>query len=210
MSKLDILKLDGTTSGTMETPKSLTVEPKKELLHQAVLMYLANSRLSNAHTKTRAEVSGGGRKPWKQKGTGRARAGSSRSPLWIGGGITFGPRSNANYSQKLPAKMKRLALAMALSSKINDKAISIIDDLTINEAKTKNVANLVKTLAPQAKSVLLVTKEIDPILMLATRNLSNTAIINASDLNTYDILNFDHIVMAKDAVEVISQLVESK
>lgn len=209
MSKLDILKIDGTTSGSMDIPTALTIEPKKELIHQAVVMYMANSRLSNAHTKTRAEVSGGGRKPWKQKGTGRARAGSSRSPLWIGGGITFGPRDE-NFSKRMPVKMRRMALAMALSSKITENKVSVLEDLTISEAKTREIVKIVASIAPTAKSVLLVTAAIDPVAAVATRNLTNVAIINASDLNTYDILNFDHLIFTKDAVDVVSKQVATE
>lgn len=205
MPKLDILKLDGTAAGTFEVPTVLTIEPKNALLHQAVVAYMANNRLSNAHTKTRGEVRGGGRKPWKQKGTGRARAGSSRSPLWIGGGITFGPRSVENFTKRLPDKMKRMALAMALSSKISDGQVTIVDALTLSEPKTKNVAAIVTAIAPTATSVLLVTANLDRMMLQASRNLSNTALINASDLNTFDVLNFGHLIIAKDAVEILEK-----
>jgi large subunit ribosomal protein L4 len=210
MPKLDILKIDGTAAGTLEVPTVLTIEPKKQLLHQAVVTYMANNRLSNAHTKTRGEVRGGGRKPWKQKGTGRARAGSSRSPIWVGGGITFGPRSIENFSKRLPDKMKRMALAMALSMKISEGKVTIVDALTITEPKTKNVAALVSAIAPTAASVLLVTTNVDRLMLQASRNLSNTALINASDLNTFDVLNFGHLIIAKDAVEILEKQLGSE
>ncbi len=206
MSKIDILKLDGSNAGTLDLPSFFAVEPKKELLHQAVLMYLANSRVHTAHTKTKGEVRGGGRKPWKQKGTGRARAGSSRSPLWIGGGITFGPRKDDNYSLRLPTKMKRLAFSMALSDKAATGQLHLVDVLAVTQPKTKEVAQIVSAITPEAKSVLLVTTEIDRALFQATRNLENVAIINVADLNTYDILNFQHIIMAKDALTVLEKL----
>jgi large subunit ribosomal protein L4 len=209
MSKIDILTIDGTAAGTLEVPTAMTVEPKKELLHQAVVTYMANNRLSNAHTKTRGEVRGGGRKPWKQKGTGRARAGSSRSPLWIGGGITFGPRNDENYSKRLPDKMKRLALAMALSAKIGDNKVTIIDQLAVAEPKTKTVVGMIAKIAPQATSVLFVTTAVDRNLLQATRNMSNAAVINASDLNTFDVINFDQLVVSKDALTVIEKTLES-
>lgn len=210
MPKLDILKIDGTAAGTLEVPTVLTIEPKTALLHQAVVTYMANNRLSNAHTKTRGEVRGGGRKPWKQKGTGRARAGSSRSPIWVGGGITFGPRSIENFSKRLPDKMKRMALAMALSMKISEGKVTIVDVLALTEPKTKNVAAMVSAIAPTATSVLLVTTNVDRLLLQASRNLSNTALINASDLNTFDVLNFGHLIIAKDAVEILEKQLGSE
>lgn len=205
MSKVNLLKLDGTPNGTIDVPAVFSVEPKKELLHQAVVTFLANSRQSNAHTKTRGEVSGGGRKPWKQKGTGRARAGSSRSPIWIGGGITFGPRSDANHSLKMPTKMKHLALAMALSTKIEAKKLIIAEGITVSDAKTKQAAQLIKNMAPEAKTVLLVTATIDPAVLQAIRNIPTVAAIKASDLSTFDVLSFDQIIVAKDAIEVIEK-----
>jgi large subunit ribosomal protein L4 len=195
MSKIEILNLD--------LPAVFKTEPKKALLHQAVVMYLANARQSNAHTKLRGEVQGGGRKPWKQKGTGRARAGSSRSPLWIGGGITFGPRSDANYSKSMPAKMKRLALAMALSAKATAGKITVITEANVAEPKTKLVADMVQSIAPQATSVLIITTQTNAEFFRATRNLSNVAVVTVNDLNTYDVLNFDQLVFTKDAIAAV-------
>lgn len=201
----------------IETPKKstalpafFTATPKVEVLHQAIVAYLANARQSNAHTKTKGEISGGGRKPWKQKGTGRARAGSSRSPLWIGGGITFGPRSDANHSKRLPVKLRRLALSMALSTKVTDKKLIVVPSLTLTEAKTKQAAALIAKLAPEAKSVLLVLPTKNADLLQAVRNLPTTAAITVNDLNTYDVLNFDVVVMTDEAVKKTEEVFGSK
>lgn len=200
MSKVDVYKLDGTKEAALELPALFTATPKKEVLHQAVVAYLANARQSNAHTKLRGEVRGGGRKPWKQKGTGRARAGSSRSPIWVGGGITFGPRSDANYSKRLPVKMKRLALSMALSAKAADNKLMVVKEFSVTEPKTKQVASILSALVPTAQSVLIVVSAIDQQLLQASRNLPAVAVAVVSDLNAYDVLNFDQIVMTEAAV----------
>ncbi len=187
---------------TPELPALFTTTPKQQVLHQAVVAYLANARQSNAHTKTRGEVAGGGRKPWKQKGTGRARAGSSRSPIWVGGGITFGPRSDANYGKRLPVKLKRLALAMALTTKATEGKVTVVSNLAINEPKTKEVVAIIKQIAPEAQSVLLISHELEPQLLVAARNLPNAAVVTVTDLNAYDILNFDHLVFTQEAITV--------
>jgi large subunit ribosomal protein L4 len=203
MPNIDIITVTGEKAETVALPTAFTVEPKKALLHQAVLAYLANQRTSTAHTKTRGEVNGGGRKPWKQKGTGRARAGSSRSPLWIGGGITFGPRSNANFSKQLPAKMRQLAIRMALSTKAADNNIIVATDLTLNDVKTKFAAELYQKLAPEATSLLVVTGQMDEKLLQATSNLPTVAVTTVNDLNTYDILNFNKLLFTKEAFEMV-------
>jgi large subunit ribosomal protein L4 len=195
---------------TTALPAFFTATPKMEVLHQAVVSYLANARQSNAHTKTRGEISGGGRKPWKQKGTGRARAGSSRSPLWIGGGITFGPRSDANHTKRLPVKLRRLALSMALSVKVTDKKLIIVPTVAIAEAKTKQAAALIAKHAPEAKSVMIVVPALDAVLMQAMRNLPTAAVTTVNDLNTYDVLNFDTIIMTEDAVKKTEEVFGQK
>ncbi len=210
MTKIDIVKRDGTKESTLELPALFTASVKKELLHQAVVSYLANSRQSNAHTKTRGEISGGGRKPWKQKGTGRARAGSSRSPIWVGGGITFGPRSTANFTKRLPDKMKRLALSMALSAKTAANKIIVVEEFSVTEPKTKLVAQLISTIAPEAKSVLIVVEQYSPDLLRAIRNVPSAAIVTVNELNTYDILSFETVVFTKQAIAAIETLSQPK
>lgn len=201
MPKIDVLATDGTKKSAAELPALFSVTPKKAVLHQAVVAYLANQRQSNAHTKTRGEVSGGGRKPWKQKGTGRARAGSSRSPIWVGGGITFGPRADANHTHRLPLKVKRLALSMALSAKAATNKIKVIEPISLPEAKTKHVAALISRCAPQAASVLIVTADVDQMLLRAGQNIADAAIIAVAHLNPLLVMQFDEILITTDALE---------
>ncbi len=201
MTKLDLYNLDGTTTEKIDAPSIFSVEPKKPLLHQAVVAYLANQRQSNASTKTRGLVAGGGRKPWKQKGTGRARAGSSRSPLWIGGGITFGPLSTDNYKKRLPAKMKQMALAMALSAKVAANDVRVVKTLTVAEPKTKLAFELFNRLAPDAPSLLIIVATAEPKLLQAAQNLPNVSIMTVSDLHTYAVLRFQKIIMTEEAMQ---------
>lgn len=210
MSKIDVLTLEGSKSTTLELPAFFTTEPKKEVLHQAVVAYLANARQGNAHTKTRGEVRGGGRKPWKQKGTGRARAGSSRSPIWVGGGITFGPRSDENHSKRLPVKIKRLALSMALSTKAEAGKLIVVDAFKVTEPKTKQVATVLNKVAPEATSTLIVVDQYDEQVLRAMRNLATAAVITVNDLNTYDVLNFDTVVMTQAAVTAAAEIFNPK
>lgn len=209
-TNLDITQLDGTKGASIELPAFFTATPKKEVLHQAVVAYLANARQGNAHTKTRGEVSGGGRKPWKQKGTGRARAGSSRSPLWEGGGITFGPRSNQNFSQRLPVKIKRLALSMALSSKVIDDKFIVIESLKVDAPKTKLLVAILEKLAPKAGSILIVLAKPEDAVLRASRNLPNVSVMPVNELNTYDVLNFDTIILTNSAVTAAAEIFNPK
>ncbi len=205
MPKLDLMTMSGEKSKAIELPAFFAAIPKKELLHQAVVSFLANQRQSNAHTKTRGDVSGGGRKPWKQKGTGRARAGSSRSPIWVGGGITFGPRSDANYSKRFPVKMKRLALSMALSDKAANSKLLVIDQLALSEPKTKHIAAFLEKVAPQAKSILIVTPTVSDTLFRATRNLPQAMIISLDEINTYDVLRHEFLILTEETVKAINE-----
>ena len=207
MPKVNIITTDGTKNGQLDLPAALATEPKKELLHQAVVTYLANQRTANAHTKTRGEVRGGGRKPWKQKGTGRARAGSSRSPIWVGGGITFGPRNDRNYSLRMPDRMKRLALGMAVSAKAAAGELQIIEALTLNAPKTKEIHAILQKIHGDARSVLIVTAAPDATLLQATNNLPYATITTASDLNVYDLLSFHQVLMTSDAMPILEQRV---
>lgn len=205
MTKLEVLTTSGAKAETVTVADVLTVSPKKELLHQAVVTYLANQRQANANTKTKGEVSGGGRKPWKQKGTGRARAGSSRSPIWIGGGITFGPTSERNYSKRLPDRMKTQALAMALSAKIAASDLTLIDKLDLALPKTKLAADLMNKLSTGKGIILLVTSETNQNLLRACRNLPGVNIVPASSLNTYIVLQAERIIMTPETLKLIEQ-----
>lgn len=186
-------------------PNIFAVAVKDDLVHQATVAHFANTRQVLAHTKQRGEVRGGGRKPWKQKGTGRARHGSNRSPLWIGGAVTFGPRSNRNFSKKLNKKMKRKALFMALSDKVaHDKTI-VIDSFDMKDAKTKSVKNMRNALSLQDASILFVYAKEGQAVSKSVRNIPNAYALDANSLNIAQVLKHEYIVVEKDALSVIEQ-----
>lgn len=176
--------------------------PNHELVKLAYDAYLANARLASATTKQRGEVSGGGKKPWKQKGTGRARFGSTRNPIWRGGGVVFGPRGNENYSKKLSKTAKKVALRQALT--LANEAKKIVVKEFAFKGKTAEAAKFLTDNKLERK-VLLVTDEKTPELMRSTNNLQNVLVVRANYLSVYHILNADHIVIAPKAVEVISE-----
>ncbi|HEU4967050.1 MAG TPA: 50S ribosomal protein L4 [Candidatus Saccharimonadales bacterium] len=172
------------------------------LLKEAYVAYLGNGRLSLATTKTRGEVSGGGKKPWRQKGTGRARFGSSRNPIWRGGGIVFGPTGNENYTKHVNVKAKRLALRQALSLAADEKRIVVLEDLKVKDAKTSALAGLLAKVGATRSTLLVVEAKTDELLR-ASRNLQNVKLVNGRYLNVYDLLNADTIVVTKAALEQV-------
>lgn len=178
-----------------------------DLVHQSLMVYLANNRRHLAHTKTRGEVSGGGKKPWRQKGTGRARHGSIRSPIWRGGGITFGPRTEKKFSRKINKKMKNLALWSVLSKKWQDQEIQIIDNLEINDQKTKNftaiIDNFFKSNDRKKASILFVSGKSNKSAYLAGRNIPKVTISNPESLNIYNLLLHKYVFFEKSAVQEI-------
>lgn len=180
-----------------------------ELLKQAYVAYLANGRQNLARTKTRGEVRGGGKKPWRQKGTGRARFGSIRVPIWRGGGITFGPTGTENYSHSLPVKTKRQAIRQALTSAATEGKISVIENLSGLKGKTSDAAKLLEKIGA-TKNVLLVaeTKTIDTDR--SVRNLPYVTFVQAMYLNVYDIMNADTIVMTTEAVAIVNNWLGTK
>ena len=177
--------------------------PNHELLKMAYNAYLANSRQASATTKQRGEVSGGGKKPWKQKGTGRARFGSSRNPIWRGGGVVFGPRGNENYKINISKTSKRVALKQALT--LANEAKKIVVDSIKTTGKTAEVFSYLKDNDLTKKRVLIVVAEKTEELMQATNNLPNVLLISANYLNVYHVLNADKIVMDKDSVKVVKE-----
>lgn len=177
--------------------------PNHELLKLAYDSYLANARLASATTKQRGEVSGGGKKPWKQKGTGRARFGSTRNPIWRGGGVVFGPRGNENYTKKLSKTAKKVAIRQALTVAHDAKNISILPYEEKVTGKTRDAVAFLKQFKLDRK-VLLVTSEKTPELMRATNNLQEVLVIRANYLNVYHILNADHIVISPQALDIIT------
>ena len=181
------------------------VEVNPGLVHQAVVMQMASWRLGTHNTKTRADVRGGGRKPWRQKGTGRARAGSRRSPLWRGGGTIFGPHPR-DYSFSMPRKQRRLALKCVLTDKLNEGNLIVLDKLDFDEPKTKKFVELQKTFGVDACKSLFITKELIDNVSRSSNNLQNAKAIAALQLNVYDILNSDKLFLTKDAVAKIEEV----
>lgn len=175
-----------------------------DLLKAAYVAYLANGRGNSAVTKTRGLISGGGRKPWKQKGTGRARFGSSRNPIWRGGGIVFGPTGNENYSHKISPADKKLALKQALSLMNQEKKVSIVESIEVKDGKVKSANALLSKLGANG-NILIVVDDIDKSLLLSTRNLANVKVLQAKYLNAYTVLNSDSILLSKPAVAVINE-----
>ncbi len=204
--KVSLYNQTGEVIGDIElNAKIFEVKPNQHLLAEAVRVQQNNARQGTSHTKTRGEVSGGGKKPWKQKGTGRARAGSIRSPIWRHGGVTFGPRSNQNWELKMNKKAKTKALFMSLSDKASSQQLVVIDALTLEKPKTRDFVKLLgnfKTLG--AKQMLLLPKK-DDSLVRASRNVPNIQSTFANSLNIVDILKADTLVVLKDSLPVIEK-----
>lgn len=180
------------------------VKVNPDLVHQVVVSQMANRRRVIAHTKSRAEVRGGGRKPWRQKGTGRARAGSIRSPIWRGGGVTFGPTKKRVFKKKINKKMKRKALLMVLSGKVKNNLLILLDKIKIDEPKTKLMAKILEKLQVQG-SCLIALPRMDKNLILAARNFPELETIQAKDLNALDVLNFKYLLLPKDSIKTIEE-----
>ena len=186
------------------------VSPSEELLHQAVVAQQANARQVLAHTKDRSEVAGSGKKPWKQKGTGRARSGSVRSPLWIGGGVVFGPRKERNFKKKINQKMKQKALFMALSDKVATGTMLVLDSLDTTEYKTKKFAGLLsalenKVLKNSRRDILILNDAKNEKLQYSARNLAGVKIINQENINLLDILNYKNLLLTEAAVKALAE-----
>ncbi len=179
----------------------------KDVLYQAILMYNSNQRHGNAHTKTRGDVSGGGKKPFRQKGTGRARAGSTRSPLWRHGGTIFGPHTR-DFHRDLPKKMKRLAFLSSINSKLNDDKVLGISSIDIAEAKTKKFKAILDALKLKGKS-LFVMDTIDPKVRIASRNLQEVSVKNYMDFNTIDVLKCDTMILSGAAIKKLPERFKS-
>ena len=182
------------------TPAVFGVAVKPVVVHEAAVAQQANARPSLAHTKTRGEVRGGGKKPWRQKGTGRARHGSIRSPIWVGGGVTFGPRSERNFSVKINRRTRNLALRMTLSDKVADGMFLVLDSLTLPEYKTKSLLAVIGALPVKTRKTLLVLPVRDEKLTRSARNIPGIRTVNAASLSVMDILNAGRIVTSKEGV----------
>ena len=205
--KIDLYNQEGKVTGQAELPEGIFgVKLSKDLLHQVVVSQMANRRQGTAHTKDRGDVSGGGRKPWRQKGTGRARHGSTRSPIWKGGGVTFGPLNSKVYKKIVPKKIRRSALFMVLSQKAKDNALILIDNLKIKEAKTKIAFDILKKLPSFTKTTLVALPSMDKDFIMATRNITKTEIMQVKDLNALDVLNSKYLVLSKESIEVMEEV----
>ena len=180
------------------------VEPNLHVMHLALRRQLNNARQGSACAKTRAEVSGGGKKPWKQKGTGRARQGSTRAPHWYHGGVVFGPHPR-DYSKKMNRKERRLALKSALAYKAMEKELIVVDNFDIQSSKTKDVKSLLANLKAE-KNVLIVVDELNENMILATRNLSNVILLQANEINVLDVISADKMIITEAAVKQIEEV----
>ena len=197
--------MDGSQAGIIELSDVIFgQEVNVSVMHQVVVNYLANQRQGTQSTKTRSEVSGGGVKPWRQKGTGRARQGSIRATQWIKGGIALGPKPR-DYSYTLNKKVKRLALKSALSSKAGENEIKVIEDLKVSEIKTKTVADMLKNLNVNDKA-LIVTCDKDDVIVKSARNIKGVDTTFVNVLNVYDILSHDQLIIAKEAISKIEEV----
>ena len=204
MNKLSVLNIKGEKVGDITLNENVWgIEPNDAVLYDALTLARNNARQGTADTKTRAEVSGGGRKPWKQKGTGRARQGSTRAPHWIKGGIVFGPHPRS-FAKKMNKKERRLALKSALSYKIIESEMIVVDNFDV-EAKTKAAIAALKNLKAD-KKVLLVVEELNDNVILATRNIKEVVLLEASEINTYDVVAANNMIITEKAVKAIEEV----
>lgn len=205
MANYDVLKVDGTKAGSIELNDNVFgIEPNQHVLFEAINLQRASMRQGTHAVKNRSAVSGGGRKPWKQKGTGRARQGTIRAPQWRGGGIVFGPTPRS-YSYKMPKKMRRLALRSALSAKVKENAFTVLESLTFDAPKTKEFKNMTTTLE-LPKKVLFVVEAEDVNVALSARNIPGVTVITTTGLNVLDIVHANQVVMTKGAVEKVEEV----
>ena len=205
MIALSVHNIKGENVGEVSLKDNIfSAKVNKYLVHQAVKRYLANRRRGTASTKNRSAVRGGGAKPWKQKGTGRARAGTNSSPIWVGGGIVFGP-SPRDYSFSLPKKMKIAALKSVLSDKLGNKEIIIVDELSLKENKTSKMVEILKNLQALKKPLIIIEKE-DNGIVQAARNIKGTQVLPVSKINAYDLINHEKIIITKKALKQIEEV----
>ena len=204
MASVAVYNMEGAQVGTIELSDSIFAVPVNEhLIHQAVVAQLANKRQGTQKAKTRAEVSGGGRKPWRQKGTGHARQGSTRAPQFTGGGVVFAPTPR-DYSVKVNKKEKRAALKSALTAKVNENKFIVLDELKLGEIKTKAVKAVLDNL--KVEKALIVTKDVDNVVVKSANNLPKVKTAATQTINVYDILKYDTMIVTKEAVATIEEV----
>ena len=196
--KIKDIKLDDNVWG---------ITPNDQVVYEHINLAMANQRQGTHATKTRSDVSGGGRKPWRQKGTGNARQGSTRAPHWVGGGVVFGPSANRNYTKKMNKKERKLALKSALTYKANDKEVVVLENINAETNKTKDMLKVLEGLNATGKT-LIVTTELTENLILATRNIADVKLVLANELNTYDVLYVNKIIITEDAVKYVEEVLK--
>ena len=205
MPKIDVYNIEGKKVSTLELNDNVFgIKPNEAVVHSALVNYMANQRQGTASTKTRAEVSGGGRKPWRQKGTGRARQGSIRAPQWIKGGIALGPKPRT-YTIKLTKKVKRLALKSALSSKVNENNIMVVDEINFSEIKTKNMVNVLNNLKLETNALIVLGEKNENVVRSA-KNIPNVKTAYVNTINVYDILKYNKFIVTKEAAAKIEEV----
>ena len=199
MSKINVLNVKG------EKVKDIwNIEPNDTVLYDAIMLAQSNARQGTHSVKSRADVSGGGRKPWRQKGTGRARQGSTRAPHWYHGGVAFGPQTEKNYVKKMNRKERRLALKSALSYKVLDNELIVLDSLKLESNKTKEIKEILANLKVD-RNILIVVDELDDNVVLATRNLNNVLLLSADEINTMDIVSAHALIATEDAIKSVEE-----
>lgn len=205
MKKMDVLNIQGKKVKDITLNESVFgIEPNDVVIYDAIRLATANARQGTHSVKNRAEVSGGGKKPWRQKGTGRARQGSTRAPHWIHGGVAFGPQTDKNYTLKMNRKERRLALKSALSYKVLDNELIILDELKLKSAKTKEMKEILANLNID-RNILVVVDELDDNLILAARNLENVLLLQADEINTMDIISANVLVATEAAIKSVEE-----
>ena len=207
MSKVEMLNLNGEKVKEIKiNDKVWGIEPHDAVLHNAIILAMANSRQASASTKTRDEVSGGGRKPWRQKGTGNARQGSIRAPQWRGGGVVFGPTPNRNYTKKQNKKERRLAVLSALSYKKLDNELIVVESLNFETNKTKEMVSLLTKLNIRNNKVLVVVEELTENVCLASRNLGNVKVVAYNEVNAFDLVSADNMLITEAALGKLEEV----
>jgi len=213
--KTAVYNQEGEKVGEALLPKDIfDVKLNSNLVHQVLVAQSANQRQGSAHTKTKGEVRGGGRKPWRQKGTGRARHSSIRSPLWRGGGVVFGPRKDKNWKQKINRKMRRQALLMVLSQKAREGEVFVLDDFKLKEAKTKEMFSIIKTLRLKigglAKGTLLISLPRTKEVFRAVRNIAGLGMIETANLSVLNLLSFKNVLLTKESISLLKKVFPKK
>ena len=205
MPKVDVLSVDGKKVKELELNENVFgIEPNENIVHSAIVNYLANQRQGTQNTKTRAEVSGGGRKPWRQKGTGRARQGSIRAPQWIKGGIALGPKPRS-YSYKINKKEKRLAIKSILSSKVAEKELVVLDKLELKEIKTANMVKVLNNVKAEGKTLILLPANNENVCK-SSRNIEGVKTLTVDTINAYDLVKYNNLVVTEDTVKKLEEV----